>query len=65
MKLARARLLAYLTVGHGEINDTPKNKTDNPGRAASIAKKLLESQNYTLKDLGLAQGLGSRCAGGR
>ena len=58
LKLARARLTAYLTVGHGELNDTGKGKED-PSRSASIAKALLQKQNLTLKDLGLAQGLGS------
>jgi hypothetical protein len=58
LKLARARLTAYLTVGHGELNDAGKGKED-PSRSASIAKALLQKQNLTLKDLGLAQGLGS------
>jgi hypothetical protein len=58
LKLARARLTAYMTVGHGELNDAGKAKED-PSRSASIAKALLQKQNLTLKDLGLAQGLGS------
>jgi len=58
LKLARARLTAYLTVGHGELNDAGKGKED-PARSASIAKLLLQKQNLTLKDLGLAQGLAS------
>jgi len=58
LKLARARLTAYLTVGHGELNDASKGK-DDPQRSASIARALLQKQNLTLKDLGLAQGLGS------
>ena len=56
LKLARAHLTAYLTVGHGELNDAAKGKED-PGRSASIARTLLQKQNFTLKDLGLAQGL--------
>jgi len=58
LKLARARLTAYMTVGHGELNDASKGKED-PSRSASIARALLQKQNLTLKDLGLAQGLGS------
>jgi len=58
LKLARARLTAYLTVGHGELNDSSKGKEDG-GRSASIARALLQKQNLTLKDLGLAQGLAS------
>jgi ABC-type uncharacterized transport system len=58
LKLARAHLTAYLTVGHGELNDAAKGKED-PGHSASIARTLLQKQNFTLKDLGLAQGLAS------
>jgi gliding motility-associatede transport system auxiliary component len=58
LKLARARLTAYLTVGHGELNDSAKGKED-PARSASIARTLLQRQNLTLKDLGLGQGLAS------
>jgi len=57
LKLARARLTAYLTVGHGELNDVAKGKVDETGHSASIARTLLQKQNFTLKDLGLAQGL--------
>ncbi|MEO6603102.1 MAG: Gldg family protein, partial [Polyangiaceae bacterium] len=58
LKLARAHLTAYLTVGHGELNDAAKGKED-PGHSASIARTLLQKQNFTIKDLGLAQGLAS------
>ncbi len=58
-KLARARRTAYLTVGHGELNDSPRSQPGTPGvRSASIARTLLQRQNYLVKDLGLAQGLG-------
>ncbi|HEX3774633.1 MAG TPA: Gldg family protein [Polyangiaceae bacterium] len=59
LRLARARLTAYLTVGHGELNDTPKGKAEDNGHSASIVRTLLQKQNFTLKDLGLAQGLGN------
>jgi hypothetical protein len=57
-KLLRERRTIYLTVGHGEINDEQTNKQET-GRSAQILKLLLGKQNYTLKDLGLSQGLGS------
>jgi hypothetical protein len=57
LKLARARLTAYLTVGHGELNDPSKGKLEDPAHSVSIARTLLQKQNFTLKDLGLAQGL--------
>lgn len=58
LKLSRAHLTAYLTVGHGELNDGPKGR-EEPGHSASILRTLLQKQNFTLKDLGLAQGLAS------
>jgi hypothetical protein len=57
MKLARERKTAYLTVGHGEIVDAPKGKSDNPARTGNIVRTLLQRQNYLVKDLGLGQGL--------
>lgn len=58
-KLAKSRRTAYITVGHGELNDSPKNPgADGLVRSASILRTLLQRQNYLIKDLGLAQGLG-------
>jgi hypothetical protein len=57
MKMVRARRTAYLTVGHGEIND-PRGKAQE-GRSSQIVRMVLEKQNYQVKDLGLAQGLGN------
>jgi hypothetical protein len=55
IKVSRETRTIYFTTGHGELNES----TDaSEGRTATGAKKLLESQNYTVKDLGLAQGLG-------
>jgi hypothetical protein len=54
LKLARSRRTAYFTVGHGELNDT---KNPQAGRGASVVRMVLQKQNYTIKDLGLAQGL--------
>ncbi len=56
LKLARARLTAYFTVGHGELNEPDKGK-ESPSHSASIARTILQKQNFTVKDLGLAQGL--------
>lgn len=58
LKLARAKLTAYVTVGHGELNDA-KGGASDPARSATILKTLLQKQNFTLKDLGMAQGLAS------
>jgi hypothetical protein len=55
LKVSRETRTAYLTTGHGELNES----NDPEGRAASGVRKLLESQNYVVKDLGLAQGLGN------
>lgn len=57
LKVMRSARIAYMTVTHGELNDPSANTAE--GRSAKGIKKLLESQNYTVKELGLAQGLGS------
>ncbi len=57
LKLARARRTVYMTVGHGELNDKGANVAE--GRSAQIVQELLRKQNYTVKDLGLGQGLGN------
>jgi hypothetical protein len=59
LKAVRSHKTVYFTVGHGELNDSPKGSSENEGRTASIAKLLLQKQNVTVKDLGLGQGLGS------
>lgn len=56
LKIAKSKRTAYLTVGHGEINDVARGRSDG-GRSAQIVRTLLQKQNYTIKDLGLAQGL--------
>lgn len=57
LKVMRAARVAYLTVTHGELNDPSANTAE--GRSVKGLRKLLESQNYSVKELGLAQGLGS------
>jgi hypothetical protein len=54
LKLLRSRRVAYLTVGHGELND---GRSEDKERSVRIARTLLEKQNYLVKDLGLVQGL--------
>ena len=58
LKLARARRTVYMTVGHGELNDKGGNPAE--GRSAQIVEELLRRQNYTVKELGLGQGLGNQ-----
>jgi gliding motility-associatede transport system auxiliary component len=59
LKLVRAERTAYVTVGHGELSDTPTHYGEpGHGRSADIVRILLQKQNYVVKDLGLAQGLG-------
>ncbi len=58
LKLLRSRRTAYLTTGHGELTDASRTGQE-PGRVGTIAKTLLTKQNYLVKDLGLAQGLGN------
>jgi hypothetical protein len=58
LKIAKSKRTVYLTVGHGEINDVSRGRQDG-GRSAQIVRTLLQKQNYTVKDLGLSQGLGN------
>jgi hypothetical protein len=53
LKLMREQRTAYFTTGHGELNEA---STAAEGRSSKGFKKLLETQNYAVKDLGLAQG---------
>lgn len=56
LKALREQKIAYFTVGHGELN---QSTSDPDGRVGNGLRKLLESQSYQVKDLGLAQGLGT------
>jgi hypothetical protein len=58
LKVLREAHVAYFTVGHGELNEA-KDAAAAEGHTAKGLRKLFESQNYTVKDLGLTQGLGS------
>ncbi len=57
LKLARRQKIAYLTVGHEERTRDPRDK--RPGSSIRDVRIALGKLNYTIKDLGLAQGLGS------
>lgn len=54
LKLYRKQRTAYLTVGHGELNE-PSQLREKEGRSVAELKKILQSQNYVVKDLGPAQ----------
>jgi hypothetical protein len=56
-KLLRSRRVAYLTVGHGEMNGA-STEDKAKGRSADIFQEVLRSQNYQIRSLGLGQGLG-------
>ncbi|HEU4580243.1 MAG TPA: Gldg family protein [Polyangiaceae bacterium] len=56
-KLLRSRRIAYLTVGHGELN-APSEDEKQKGRSADIVQEIIRGQNYQIRTLGLAQGLG-------
>ena len=57
LKLMREKKKAYLTVGHGEINDpdsiAPELRGKVPLRHVTALKKRLADLNYEVKDLGL------------
>jgi hypothetical protein len=57
LKVMHEAHVAYVTVGHGELTETRTDVTD--GHSAKGLRKLFESQNYIVKDLGLTQGLGT------
>jgi hypothetical protein len=56
IKVLRDAKIAYVTAGHGEINELSGAAVDE-GKAGRTFRKLLESQNYAVKDLSLVQGL--------
>src|SRR5262249_52820841 len=56
LKVLREAHVAYFTVGHGELNEQKGDAAE--GRTAKGLRKLFESQNYSVKDMGLTQRLG-------
>jgi len=57
LKVLREKRTAYLTVGHGELNDTQPSP-DNQGRTGKGIREFLQQQNYAVQDLSSATGLG-------
>lgn len=57
LKLVRDKRRAYLTSGHGEMNDPESIPSDMkhkvPDRHSTVLKKRLSELNYEVKDLGL------------
>ncbi len=58
MKLARDARVAYLTIGHAELNDRRDRDASSNEQGVQIFRKLLETQNFKVQDLGVSQGLG-------
>jgi len=56
-KIARDPRIVYLTVGHGEVNDNKLMGETAKKRQTRVLQKWLETQNYQIKSLGLADGL--------
>lgn len=64
LRLQRDRLIAYLTVGHGELNDRFRDEVPTASRMPSDSglealRRLLQLLSYEVRDLGLQTGLGS------
>ncbi len=64
MKILREKRKAYLTVGHGEINDPeslpPHLRAQLPDAKTQVIKNILTSLNYESKNLGTMDGLASQ-----
>ncbi len=56
LQAMRNKRTVYLTVGHGELNESTDRKSL---RTVKLLRQLMESQNYGIKNLGLAKGLGN------
>ncbi|MBW2459764.1 MAG: Gldg family protein, partial [Deltaproteobacteria bacterium] len=56
LQAMRKKRTVYLTVGHGELNESTGRKSL---RTVKLLRQLMESQNYGIKNLGLAKGLGN------
>lgn len=56
MKLLREKKLAYLTTGHGELNDKAASQPE--GRTAEVFRQVLDQGGVRTRDFGLTEGLG-------
>ena len=59
-KLVKGKRVAYFTVGHGELYWKGSGDDFTQIDKINAVKKVLESLNYSVKELGLAEGLGSQ-----
>ena len=59
-KLVKGKRVAYFTVGHGELYWKGSGDDFTQLDKINAVKKVLESLNYSVKELGLAEGLGSQ-----
>lgn len=60
MKVARGSRVAYVTIGHGEMNEPPPGGAGvEPIASASLIREILAMLNYHVVDLGLKNGLAS------
>ena len=57
LQVAQKKRVAYLTVGHGERNVQRRVK-ENPRTGVTELRNMLVERNFSVKKLGLAQGLG-------
>jgi hypothetical protein len=57
-EVTRPKHPAYLTVGHGERNEAGQDDLPIASRVTAL-EAILRAQNYTVKSLGLVEGLGS------
>jgi hypothetical protein len=63
LRLQRDQLLAYVTVGHGELNDPFREGAASAAEGQpplGALRSLLELLGYQVRELGLRTGLGSR-----
>jgi len=56
-KFVRDQRIAYLTTGHGEINDKASRRGEGAHDAAKGVREVLGVLNYRVKNLGTPQGL--------
>ncbi|HKI99334.1 MAG TPA: Gldg family protein [bacterium] len=58
LEVSRPPATVYLTIGHGERNERGGSAT--PGGSFNRFRVVMRERNYTVKDLGIGQGLGDR-----
>ncbi len=59
-KLVKGKRVAYFTIGHGELYWKGSGDDYTQLDKINAVKKVLESLNYSVKELGLAEGLGTQ-----